>query len=56
MTRSHSQPILLDELQVLALRLDDVLLPGLGGRIVGEVGVASCLGKEGNSQTSDDLG
>ena len=27
----NSHPILLDELQVLALRLDDVLLPGLGG-------------------------
>jgi hypothetical protein len=26
-----SHPILLDELQVLALRLDDVLLPGLRG-------------------------
>ena len=32
-TSDNSHPILLDELQVLALCLDDVLLPGLGGQV-----------------------
>ena len=35
-TSDNSHPILLDELQVLALCLDDVLLPGLGGNTSAE--------------------